>query len=175
MKKAKTFPVVSVAALLCLPAIAQAAEPNRAELIDGLSHCRSVTEPQARLACYDQAAATLEAALASKNLVVLDRADVRKTRRSLFGFSLPKLPFFAGTEGEDEPEEITAKAASVRSLGYGKWLIKLEDGAIWQTTETTGAQREPTVGTDITIKRGLMGSYMLKVGGQRAVRAKRQS
>jgi hypothetical protein len=95
---------------------------------------RATTPP--RLRCYDQTAAALTEAAASGKVVLVDQEDVRKTRRSLFGFSLPKIPFFSGDSSADEAqEELTAKIASASSIGNGKYRMRLEDGAVWDTTE----------------------------------------
>ncbi len=90
------------------------------------------------------------------------------------------MPFLGGGDDkEDAPAEegvthIQAVIASVRSLGYGKWQIGLDDGAQWITTEAMTA-RDPKVGQSIELKRAAMGSFMGKVDGGRAVRMKRIS
>ena len=52
-----------------------------------LLNCRNITDSAARLACYDKSAATIGEAVAKKDLVVMDRESVKKTKRGLFGFS----------------------------------------------------------------------------------------
>src|SRR5690606_8398267 len=121
--------------------------------------------------------AALDAADAKNEIAVLDREAVRETRRSLFGFSLPRLPFLGGgrDEGEEKDEglqSIEATIKSARSLGYGKWQIELDSGAQWATTETV-AGRAPSAGKAIEIKRGAIGSYFGKIEGGRAVRMTR--
>src|SRR5690348_11471763 len=64
--------------------------------VSKLVECRKIADPAARLQCYDAGVDNLNAAVKSGSIVVVDREDVRKTRRSLFGFTLPKLPFFKG-------------------------------------------------------------------------------
>jgi hypothetical protein len=147
----------------------QAAEPVRA-----IEACRQVSEAAARLACYDEASASLSAAVERKDVVVLDRQDIRDTRRSLFGFSLPRLPLFRGESGEEQTE-ITATIARASSLGMGKWQLRLEDGAVWQTTEGGGFMRDPKAGQKVVIKKGTLGNYFIRIDGQRGVRGKRES
>lgn len=139
-----------------------------------LAACRVLTEPSARLACYDKASAELEQAVATKSVLVLDKTDVTQTRRSLFGLRLPKLNIFGGGDDDgDELKELTAKVTEARPLGYGKWRLVLEDGAPWETTEALGTfARPPAVGDTVNIRRGMAG-YFLKIGGQSAVRARR--
>lgn len=154
---------------------AAAAQQNQGALLDALRACRQVPDPAARLACYETASAAIEQAVSSEELVLLDREALKATRKSLFGFSLPKLPFFGKDDKSQEEDEITATIKSARSLGYGKWRIVLEDGAVWQTTEASRNANDPRAGQSVRIKRGVMGSYMINVAGQRGIRAKRDS
>ena len=163
---------VAIFAGIALLAPAAAAAPGSSAPIDAVLNCRSETAEQARLACYDAAAASLSAAATGGELVVVDRDDVRKTRRSLFGFSVPKMPFFRGDTSEDEqPDEIEAKIKSARGTGYDKWLFELDSGARWQTTEPLNSNRDPRPGQAIKVKKGMMGSYFLSVEKGRSVKA----
>lgn len=147
-----------------------AAPAERNAVVSGVSQCRSITDATARLACYDNAAAALEQAVAQNQLVVMDREQVRRTRRSLFGFALPSLNFFNDDDGMEQGE-VTGTVASARPLGHGKWQIRLEDGATWETTEA--ARNEPERGDTVRIRRAAMGSYWLNIRTGRAVRARR--
>jgi hypothetical protein len=141
-------------------------------LIDALAACRALTEAAARLACYDEASARLAQAVDRKDVVVLDRQEISQTRRSLFGFSLPRIALFRGDTAEEQ-SEIVAKVASVRELGNGKWQIRLEDGAVWETTEASMAVNDPRPGDEVKIKRAALGGYMIRIAGQRVLRARR--
>lgn len=157
------------------PAIAGQQEAT-ANPVDAVAACRAVTDPAGRLACFDKAAADLVVARDKKDVVVLDREDVKKTRRSLFGFTLPRLPFLKGGDGKDEPEEemkLETTIESTRSLGYGKWALRTPEGANWQTTEE--GDFTPKSGDRILIRRGSLGGYFIKIGNKRAVRAIRVS
>jgi hypothetical protein len=143
-------------------------------LISNLMSCRAMADEQARLRCYDQAAAALGDAAAAGNVVVVDREEVRRTRRALFGFSLPRLPFFGGDSShEEEPSEIEGRVESARSAGHGMWAIALEGGALWQTTEGDTRMAPPRPGQTVRIRKAALGSYMLSVDRQRSVRAMR--
>ena len=175
MMKGKIIIVISVAASLAGGAEAQRTQGAQSPLVQALANCKAQTDDQARLRCYDAAAGALTAATASGTIVVVDREDVRKTRRSLFGFSLPKLPFFSGDDSaSSQQDEITASLASARPLPNGKWQLKLQDGALWETTEAASmSMNDPKAGNAVVIKRGPLGSYMIRVAGQRGIRAKR--
>lgn len=146
--------------------------------IGELRACRALTDAAARLTCFDRAAAALDQAVASREVVVLDRNEVRKTRRSLFGFSLPRIGLFgpSGDEAEEEAErEVEAAIAGSTSLGYGKWRIRMTDGAVWQTTEALRGFRSPASGMTVKIKRGALGNYFMEIPGNRSVTVKRES
>lgn len=141
-------------------------------LVSALVACKSETDDAKRLACYDRTAGALADATAKGQIAVVDREDVRKTRRALFGFVLPKLPFFSDDDSaKDTPDVIETTARSVRALGYGMYSITIEDGAVWRTTEVS--RRDPKPGIKIRIKRGALGSYFLSIDGAAAVRAAR--
>ena len=151
----------------------------RPEIFSDLLKCRGITDDTQRLTCFDRQVGAMESAAQRDEVVVLDKGELNKTRKTLFGFSFPKLPFLSGGDDEKKGEKeeegfshIVAKIASVKNLGYGKWQIVLEDGAQWATTEaiTVG---DPKAGQSIEIKRAAMGSFMSKIEGGRAVRIKR--
>ena len=136
--------------------------------------CRTVEEPAARLACFDEKVAAFETAKANNELVIADREQVREARRGLFGLSLPRISLFDGDADEGERiEEVESTVAGVRSLRDGKYLIQLEDGAIWQQTDGRGTMRQPKPGDTIVIKRALMGSFLAKVNDGRGFKVKR--
>jgi len=152
----------------------QKAGPQESPLVQAIANCQRQTDDSARLRCYDAAARALTEASSSGKVVLVDREDVRKTRRSLFGFALPKLPFFSGDDSaETQHDELTAKVAAAGPIGHGKHRIKLEDGALWETTEGRSGLADPRRGDTVVIKRGALGGYMMRIGGQRALRAKR--
>lgn len=168
----KVFAIAMAA--LCLSGAASAAPPPEGAQLTVILECKSQADERVRLRCYDDAVAALQRATANGSIIVVDREDVRKTRRSLFGFSLPKLPFFGGDDSQqDQPDIIEAQIVSARGVGYGKWVIVLEGGARWQTTEASSGLTDPKPGLMVTIKKAALGGYFLKVGKGRAVRAMR--
>lgn len=53
---------------------------------DALAACRGIADSAARLSCFDRTAEAFVRARDNKEVVVLERAEIQKTRRSLFGF-----------------------------------------------------------------------------------------
>jgi hypothetical protein len=149
--------------------------PGRPETFEALVKCRSITEDAARLRCFDQAAAALQQATERRDVVIVDRAQVRQAKRSLFGIDLPHLPFFGG--GDDKADEVTqidGVIASAFQNGNGRWVVRLEDGGIWAQIDDNPISIWPKAGQKVVIKRAALGSYMMRINGQAGVRAKRQ-
>lgn len=168
------FSIVAMAAFGAAPAGAKA-PPPQSPLVTALDRCRTIPDPTLRLTCFDSAAATLVAASRSGQVSVVDRAQLRQARRSLFGFAMPKLPFFAGDRSaEDDKDELDSTITSSRPMGNGRFRLVISDGnSVWETLESYMSFSDPRSGQKITIKRGPLGSYFLRINGQRGVKGKR--
>jgi hypothetical protein len=175
-----------VALLLGLAAAAHAqradrggGQQQRPELFEALVRCRAVAEDGARLRCFDAAAAALEQAAARRDVVVVDRAQVRESRRRLFGLTIPRLPVFGGgddgREDEEEVSTIEGVIASARQNDLGQWYIRLREGGLWVQTDHNLLALPPRAGGNVTINRGMMGSFMMRVGRQPGIRVRRQN
>jgi len=171
-------PTAALAVLLIgtFVASAAAAQPKaegRAALVQTLSDCRKLTDDSARLACYDSAAAALESAEAKGDIVVVDREQARTVRRQAFGFQLPSLSMFERGEEKETVDNVSAKIASARQDGSGKWILRLEDGAVWQQVDVQELSLYPKPGQAVTIRKASLGSFMASVEGRRAFRVRR--
>ncbi|MCL6699053.1 type VI secretion protein [Sphingomonas sp. NSE70-1] len=170
----KLLPIV-VIALLAGPALAKD-PPKQSPLVGALEACRAIADPTQRLACYDKEAAALVTAAQTGDVAVVDKAEVRKARKSLFGFAMPNLPFFSGDKSADEVSDtLESTVTKASGIGYGKFRMTIAEGnAVWETTETFSTMREPRSGDKIWIKRGTLGSYVLRIGtNKRGVKGKR--
>jgi hypothetical protein len=174
------FPVAALAALTILTAPAQAQDASGSKTPDALSElarCRALTDPTSRLACYDKEASALLAATEEGTVRVVDTEEVKTIRRSLFGFSLPRIGLFGGGKEKGEQEEVTlinTTITDVRALSYGKYQFTIAEGdATWQTTEAPVALRKPKVGDAVELERAALGSYWVRFEGQRTVKGKR--
>ena len=175
--------IFAACGLFAVPQIAAAAPPApRANPIIGeLAACRGRSDPADRLACYDAATARLVTATENRDLVVLDREDVVQTRRSLFGFSLPRIALFSGRDAVRDPvsvarediSELNTTITRVQSIGNGKYQLVLAEGGTWRSTEAWAGAVLPTEGGKINVRRASLGSYILKLPGGRAVRGMR--
>ncbi|WP_338467236.1 hypothetical protein RXV95_01380 [Novosphingobium sp. ZN18A2] len=151
---------------------------DKPQIYKDVVECRAIADAGARLACYDRTVAALQQATDKRDVVIADKADVREARKGLFGFHLPTLKIFGGgkSDGKDEEDEIKQIESTLKSARhgrYGAWTFVLQDGAVWQQTDTKGFAVDPRAGAKIEIKRGAFGSYMASINGQPAVKVKR--
>lgn len=167
--------VVLIATVVMSGAAAAASPPARAQILQSLSDCRKLADASERLACYDKAAAGLEAAEASGDVVVVDRDQMRSVRRQAFGFSLPSLSLFEAGAKDEDLDTLTLKIESARQQGDGKWVFRLEGGQVWRQIDTGELMRDPRPGGTATIRRAALGSYKLSLGGASTIRVHRDN
>jgi hypothetical protein len=142
-----------------------------------LAACRTLTESAARLACFDQATAKLADAVASNNIYMIDRAQVKETRKSLFGLTLPSLGIFGNGDGKggadsDQISQLDSTITSVRQNIDG-WVVTLAEGSVWQQTDSALLGRDPKAGMAVIVKKAALGSFKMNVAGQPAIRVRR--
>ena len=145
-------------------------------LVTALERCRAIPDPTQRLACYDGAAGSLVQAANTGQVTVVDRQQVQQARRSLFGFTMPKLPFLSGGDDDKTSDRLDTTVKSVKALNNGRFQIVIAEGnAVWEITEPPLSFMPPLPGQKVSILRGPLGSYHLRVNGQVGVRGRRVS
>ena len=170
--------VLSVAMAVVVVPLSVRAEtpPKMPAQVTALQACRTKADAAERLACYDKAVDVLSAATASRDLVVIDKAEVKSARKGLFGFTLPRIPFLSGRDGDPDDDadarELQTTIISARRWNRIYWRFSVEGGAIWETTEDKRGFTDPKPGVAVVIERGTLGAYYAKVGrgGRAAVR-----
>jgi hypothetical protein len=167
--------LVMAAAALAAAGAQPAPNEGRPAALSALLQCRGITDEAARLACFDNAAAAFETARVRGDVLVVDRQQVRRTRRRLFGLALPDFNIFGGGErAEDQPQSVEGEIGGVSyDGGRGGWVLTLRDGAVWAQTDNTTLAVEPRPGHRVVIKRGALGSYMMQVNRQPGIRVRR--
>lgn len=165
--------VAAVACAVVGAGTAQAARPVQVGTpaqVERLMACRAITAADQRLACFDRETTAMSQAIASKDLVFVDREKARAASRSLFGFSVPS---FAGLFGSgDEIKEIESTIRSTGRNADGGWVITLADGSVWsQTDDWPGL--DPRPGKKVIVKRAALGSFRLMIPGQNGIKVKR--
>jgi hypothetical protein len=147
---------------------------NRPELFDKLLACRGVADSAQRLACYDQSVGAMEEAEKKKDIVVVDRKEIRETKKSLFGFTMPKFGLLSGDKEDDKDEvkEINGVVETARVVGGGDWSLRLaSDAGTWDTDGSLIA--DPRPGDKVHIKKAALGSYLGSVGINHGVKFRR--
>ncbi|MFN4296018.1 MAG: hypothetical protein ACK4FB_04190 [Brevundimonas sp.] len=166
--------VLPVLAALTFPAIAQAQESSRPELLNRLTSCRTMGDQMARLSCYDAAVEALDAAEREGEVVVVDRNQVRESRQALFGFDLPSLPAFGrNAAAEEDISSLETTLSRASRGGDGKWVFRLTDGSVWRQVDSESVFFPNREGTEVRVRRASLGSFMMTVGSSRAIRVRR--
>jgi len=147
--------------------------PGRPPALQAVVDCSGIADGTARLACYDAAVAAMTKAEAAGDLVAIDRAQRRAVRRQAFGFSLPTLAIFDKGEKTEELNRFEDTLASATRNADGKWIVRLQSGAVWRQIDDNELSVDPRPGSKVLIRRFSLGSYMLDVDGQPGFRAHR--
>ncbi len=164
----------SLVVLGASPALAQDESGDASgDYLDGLKACQQITEDAARLACFDSAVGSMVAATETGDVQVIDREDVRQTRRSLFGFSLPDLGIFGGDDDEESEELFSTTLTSVRYTGRNSARVTTAEGAVWEMNNIPRTRRRFEAGDEVEFKEASLGFYFLRIGGQTGVKGRR--
>jgi hypothetical protein len=140
--------------------------------VQRLLGCRAIQDNIQRLACFDRETAAVGQAIASKDLVLIDKAKATAAKRSLFGFSVPDFGGLFGGGG-DEVKEITSTVAAFTQRGYLGWTFRLADGSEWAQTDDAQLGLPPRKGDKVVVRRGTLGAFFLRLNGQPGIRVKR--
>jgi hypothetical protein len=163
--------LIAVLGLATLPALAEDVSTS------DVYACKDIATDTERLACYDAAVGRLKAAEEAGEVKTFTRKEVEEVRRDSFGFSIPSLPKLAfggkddsGKDTSDELKEVTFPIASI-SGKRGALKITLENGQVWQQTDTKGVN--PRGQKEARIYQAALGSYKMKLDGGLAFRVER--
>lgn len=152
------FPAAIALLLLAAAGSAPAQSPSHP--------CAETEDPEARLACYDEAFPPVASAS--------DMSDARREQaRREFGLSVvQKRDMASEDERKAMPERIEAVVVSVSQRGNGQRLVTLDNEQIWLVTETTDkGWIKP--GDSIVVRRGVIGNYLLRTAGRVNLRVRR--
>ena len=146
---------------------------------DGLAKilgCQGISENATRLACYDREIVAMEDARRRGDLVAMDRREVRRAKRSLFGLALPDLGVFGDADGDSDDEKaIETTIRKVSSTPDGKWIFQLAEGGSWIQTDSKNLPADPRAGQTIRVRRAALGSYFANINKMVAIRVRRMN
>ena len=159
------------AALAAAPAAAQHGSGAQ-RVLDGFAACRAIADAPARLACFDKASTALEQAVERNDVRIIDRTEVTRARRFLFGLNLPDLGLLGGGASRDAPDQqeafseinTTVRSARPGANGRGEITLADEGNPVWQTTDAMPFPPKP--GAKVRIRKGAMGAFFLNVDGR---------
>ena len=143
-------------------------------------HCNQYATPLPRLAnpVFGSKQDTLQGEAAAKNEVyMVDKQQVQKTRRTLFGLPLPNLGLFGGGDDDDDNKEnqISELESTVKSASFNGegWIITIAEGSTWQQMDFSPLALSPKPGMPVVIKRAALGTYKMSVRKQPGIKVKR--
>lgn len=172
-RAARHLVTVTFISALATSAVAAGDQQAPPKAVQAAIDCRGLTDDKARLACYDAAVDALGKQLAQGEVVAVDHAQVQQVKRQAFGFALPSLSLFDRSGKPEEVSEVVLAVESAQRLGDGKWLLRLEGGQVWRQIDSSDFSRDPKPGAKATIKKAMLGSYMMMIGGHSPVRVHR--
>jgi hypothetical protein len=169
---------VLLLALSAATAQAKTAPPKSLpQAYQNVASCLTIAVSAERLACYDKAVAALGTAVAANDVYMIDKVQVRESRKTLFGLPLPKLGIFGGANDAEEADanEVSELESTIQRVsgGSGSWVISIAEGSTWQQMDGVTLGLSPKVGMKVVIKRAAFGSYKMNVRGQPAIKVKR--
>lgn len=178
----RRLPLLLVLLLVGAPALAiaqrgQDAPQPRPQSFEAVVRCRAIADPTERLACFDTAVAALQTAQERRDVVMVDRQQVREGRRRLFGLALPRIPIFGGGDDDDDNDQdavrsLESTVSAVSSSG-SQYQVTLADGSVWLQVDNNALAVAPRAGHRVVVNRGALGSYMMRIMNQPGIRVRR--
>ena len=144
------------------------------EYLDALKRCQTIAEDVARLACYDSAVGRVITATEEGKVRLIDKEDVEKARRGLFGFSLPKLKLFGDDAESAEPDVLQTIVTKVSFDGRNTVLLTVEEGgAVWRIPSADYPTLQTKPGDTVEFKKASLGSYFIRINGRLGIKGRR--
>jgi len=168
---------IASAGLLSIGVASLSAQDNATEpdedYLEALRSCQSLNDDMARLECFDTAVGNIVTATEAGDVQVVDREDVRETRRSLFGFVLPDIDLFGSDEDEEDDGRFTTTIQSARYFGRGSVRFTTAEGAVWEISRVPRRMRVIREGNEVTFREASLGYFFIRVEGQTGVKGRR--
>jgi hypothetical protein len=139
------------------------------DLAAALKDCARLKDDAPRLACYD-----ILANLRTAGSSVQHAPSATPSPAQEFGLGADRVHQLRRQAGVDDtpPKSLTAHITAIAPLPYGLREFTLDNGQVWQQTESqTALVVKP--GDSVRITPGMLGSFWLQTDGRYAIRAKR--
>lgn len=158
-----------------LAVMAQPAFQSSASLLDSLKGCRALVGEAERVACYDANVGSLLGAVEAGEVRLVDREEVRKTRRQLFGIALPEVAMLKDDEAEkeDRADLFETTITSGRQTGPSTWRFTTAEGAVWEINNPPRKLAPFKPGDTVVFKKASLGYYFIRINSQIGVKGRR--
>lgn len=170
------------AAALCYPAVAWSQSSDEA-ILGILRECAKIEDSLARLNCYDSNIGADQSTTSSETRTGASTdspgegsPSTAQSASANFGAESVKSAdrFKSHSETGRGVDELRTRILNVRQREPGVYLVTIEDGAQWLFSESVPMSfRPPREGALVAIKRASLGSFLMVVDGQAAVRVRR--
>jgi hypothetical protein len=174
--------VILISALVVLAPLPVLAEPTRDEVMAGAARCDGIADNRVWLDCFYGSAQPMRALL---NLAPANPAQVRlvpppgaEPRRVPVVASAQPRPqqqsggFWSDVLGDTKPEARDIAMSKYDFDRSGRLRVALANGQVWQQMESDVARAKwskPASSYRVSVSRGVMGTYDLKVRGEGVV------
>jgi hypothetical protein len=122
-----------------------------------------------------QIVGALLGAVDSGDVRLIDREQVRKTKRQLFGITMPDIDILKTDDNaEAEVSELfETTIASGRQTGPTTWRFTTAEGAVWEINNPPRKLAPINAGDKVAFKRASLGYYFIRINGQIGVKGRR--
>ena len=170
----RAFALCSAGVSVTLALSSAAVQAQEPDYVAALKACRSIADESERLTCYDAKVAEMVTASEAGDMRIVDREDVRRTRRQLFGFTVPDLDILKGDETDKETSELLQTTiTSARKTGRNSWRFTTAEGAVWEISNAPPRLAGISAGDPVEFKKASLGYFFIRINGQMGVKGKR--
>jgi len=138
--------------------------------------CADLAGATERLACFDAAVGGLKQSESTGGVAVVTKQQIAEAEKQAFGLTAPSLSEVtrnaAPAVAPDPLDKVQVTIKSVTKLPKGLLRYTLDSGQVWEEYDNT-LTRLSGLPVQAEIRKGALGSYMLKVGDKPMVRVRR--
>jgi hypothetical protein len=177
--------------LLCFAVTVFAAPAfAQAKPLEQVYACAGLTDGAARLACFDAAVSGLKRADDTGSVSVVSREQIEKAEKEAFGLAPPSLSTLVETQA-DAPssssgasaktaeaklqplDKVTLAIKEISTAADGRYRVAMENGQVWRQTDDIKLGGLSQKNLTAEIRKGALGTFVMKIGNRSAIRVKR--
>jgi len=135
------------------------AQTNPSPLAD-IYACAEISDPIARLACYDSKVPIVKKREAAQEIVALDREQVKEERKRSFGLPTPNFAKVFGDKNAKDDDPVVLEVLEVIQKRGRPTYFRLENDQLWVRGDSKKV-RYPKSGLTAEIVPASLGSFMM--------------